>query len=97
MHIATSSIGEGLDFACNLVASDIVLAADSHPELTIEILRVLAGYIRLRYAGEDECAFEFLEILGRHAEHVPTFPKDQFWSQMSWLAKQLNCSISNSE
>jgi hypothetical protein len=90
-QIVTRSIGDGLDFACNLIVPGINTLNQRHPERASEILGLLCAYVSLRYAGEEEIAFEYLESLGEIAKDA-ALSKDQFEMQMNWLSQQLGYS-----
>lgn len=83
--IATSSIHEGLDFACSLLSDAIAAAGQSEPAKAVLLLNALTSYIRFRYVGEEGLALESLSYLG-HMSDAGLFQSEQFWSQMKWLA-----------
>jgi hypothetical protein len=83
--IATSSIQEGLDFACSLLSDAIAAEGRAEPAKAVELLSELTSYIQFRYVGEEGLALESLSWLGRMCE-VGAFRSQQFWSQMKWLA-----------
>lgn len=83
--IATSSIQEGLDFACSLLSNAIAAAGQSDPERAVPLLNELTNYIQFRYVGEEGLALESLSWLGRMCD-ARRFQSNQFWSQMKWLA-----------
>ena len=85
--IATASVEEGLDFACNLIAFAIVDESRARPETAPLLLSVLATYVRLRYVGEPEEALEQLATLANSLS-CP-YPRTQFWSQLRWVAGKL--------
>ena len=87
-RIATSSIEEGLDFACNLLVGAIQNAAADPARDARELLSSLAQYIQLRYVGELRLAFEELTAL---AADLDTNLKDpaQFQAQMKWVQDSL--------
>ena len=88
-HIATSSVNEGLDFACSLLSSAIAEEGEAHPERALSLLHELTRYIELRYVGETLLALEYLAGLGRSCN--PTiFRSSQFWRQLKWVASQMN-------
>jgi hypothetical protein len=83
--IATSSIHDGLDFACSLLSSAIAAAGQSEPAKAVLLLNELTSYIQFRYVGEEGLALENLSWLGRMCD-VRLFRSNQFWLQMKWLA-----------
>lgn len=83
--IATSSVHEGLDFACSLLSNAIAALGQSEPVKAGELLNELTNYIQFRYVGEEGLAIETLSLLGRMCD-AKLFRSDQFWSQMKWLA-----------
>jgi hypothetical protein len=92
-HIATHSVGGGLDFACNLLASAMELLAERRPEAAASVLKPLAEYISYRYAGENLLALEYLVLLGRHVAGSTEVRWLQFWSQLEWVARQMDVSL----
>ncbi len=90
--IATTSIGEGLDFACNLVSVSLSEVARQKPNLMKELLHYLTSYIVYRYAGEEELALECLKLLGEYTNNTPLFQQKQFWAQLIWVAEQMDVS-----
>lgn len=87
--IATTSVGEGLDFACSLASTAIARAGDANPEWRGELLNALTAYIQFRYVGEDGLALDQLTWLGHRC--VPSeFRGEQFWSQLKWVAAAMN-------
>lgn len=82
--IATTSVGEGLDFACSLVSTAISRAGNAKPESRGELLNALTAYIQFRYVGEDGLALDQLSWLG-HRCAPADFQSDQFWSQLKWV------------
>ncbi len=76
--ISTTSIGEGLDFACNLVSPALSELAQNKPDCTKELLDTLVSYIGFRYAGEDGLALEYLAHLGKDVAAISSFQKKQF-------------------
>jgi len=93
VKIATSSPEEGLDFACNLIATAVSKDADSHPERACELLRTLAQYVQFRYVGELELAAEYITDLGRMISPVTSFEREQFWRQMQWVAQAIGLPV----
>jgi hypothetical protein len=87
--IATSSIEEGLDFACNLVASGIEKEAQLRTGASARLLSTLAQYISLRYAGETGLALEYLAYLGGDIGDDVSYAREQFWAQLSWCAQEM--------
>jgi hypothetical protein len=92
-QIATHSVSEGLDFACNLLASAMGRLADQRPEAASDVLKTLAEYISYRYAGEDLLALEHLVLLGRDLSGDAEVRWTQFWNQLQWLAGQMDASL----
>ena len=92
-QIATHSVGEGLDFACNLLASAMGRLADQRPEAASNILKTLADYISYRYAGEDLLALEYLVLLGRDLAGNAEVRWARFWNQLRWVAGQMDVSL----
>jgi hypothetical protein len=88
--IATSSIGEGLDFACNLLVGPLTQVANSHPAVAPQFLQTLSLFISLHYAGEEGLAFEYLISLARDLECRIEPCTRQFWLQIEWLSQQLD-------
>src|SRR4051812_40602573 len=91
--IATHSVGEGLDFACNLLASAMGRFADQRPEASATVLKTLAEYITYRYVGEDLLALEDLVFLGRELGGSSEVRWGQFWNQLEWIARQMDVSL----
>ncbi len=89
--IATSSVEEGLDFACSLLSSAISADAGVHPEKAPPLLKELAQYIEFRYVGETLLALEYLSSIG-HACNLGTVRGRQFWRQLGWVADQMELS-----
>lgn len=87
--IATSSIREGLDFACSLLSSALAAAGRLNPENAVSLLNELTNYIQLRYVGEEELAIDSLSWLGRSCD-ATSFRSNQFWSQIKWVASAMN-------
>lgn len=87
--IATTSVGEGLDFACSLASSAITRVGDANPQSRGELLSALTAYIQFRYVGEDELALEQLCWLG-HRCAPAEFRSQQFWSQLKWVATTMD-------
>jgi hypothetical protein len=87
-QIATSSVEEGLDFACSLLSSAMSAEGDAHPQKAQQLLRELASYMQLRYVGERLLALEHLAGLGR-ACNPGLFRSEQFWSQLRWVAGEM--------
>jgi hypothetical protein len=83
--ISTTSIGDGLDFACSLASTAIARAGESGSENCGELLNALTAYIQFRYVGEEGLAIEQLAWLGHRCD-AAEFRREQFWSQMKWLA-----------
>ncbi len=95
--IATHSIGEGLDFACNLLVNALAEVAENTPAGAPALLRTLAEYISYRYAGEDGLALEYLDMLAADLGPGATVQWDQFWLQMKWLSRQLGVALRSPE
>ena len=92
-QVATHSVGEGLDFACNLLASAMSRLADQHPEAASMILKTLAEYICYRYAGENLLALEYLVLLGRDLSGSAEVRWAQFSKQLEWVAHQMDVTL----
>ena len=86
--IATSSTGEGLDFACSLASDAIDRAGNARPESAAEMLHELASYVQFRYVGELALALEYLASLGRRCEQSE-FQSSQFRRQLRWVAEHM--------
>lgn len=86
--IATSSIEEALDFAFNLIMPVISEAEESDPVKAQEILRQVSDYVSLRYAGELELAFEWLQNFDSLSRREFPNRASQFQRQMSWLRNE---------
>jgi hypothetical protein len=94
--IATSSIEEALDFACNLLTSILHREAEENPEKIRQLLSELVQYISLRYVGEFLLALEYLAGLGNLCN--PNFSNsEQFWCQIRWTANKMNLSVLEKE
>lgn len=91
--IATNSVGEGLDFACNLLADALARAAEDAPSTAPTLLRTLAEYVSLRYAGEYGLALEYLDMLAADVGTVARVQWGQFWAQMKWLSSQVGVPL----
>jgi hypothetical protein len=94
--IATSSVEEGLDFACSLLSSAVPHEGKANPEKTQQLLNELAQYIRLRYVGELLLALEYLAGLGDLCD-PSLFQSKQFWAQLRWVADKMNLSATEKE
>lgn len=92
-QIATRSVDEALDFACNLLAGAIRSLPDRTPEAAPNVLKTLSEYISFRYAGEDLLALEYLVLLGRELRESPDVQWTQFWGQLEWLGQRMGASI----
>lgn len=90
-QIATTSIEEGLDFACSLASDAISRAGEVNPTEARRLLRELTIYVQFRYVGELFLAAESLVWLGRACNSVE-FRSKQFWMQMRWVASKLELS-----
>ena len=87
--IATSSVKDGLDFACQLLQVDVSERGRVRPDEAAPLLGGLCFYIELRYVGEYGLALEALERLATEVE--PREPvREQFWAQMRWVAAQFS-------
>lgn len=95
--IATGSVGEGLDFACNLLADAIAHAADESPNAAPVLLRTLAQHVSFRYNGEDALAFEYLMDLAQDLSSHRSVRWIQFRKQMQWLAGQLGLQTDSAD
>jgi hypothetical protein len=89
--ISTSSIEEGLDFACNLISAAIAKEGEAKPEKGQQLLNELTNYISLRYVGELVLALEYLVGLGNLCNE-DNFRSSQFWSQIRWVADDMGLS-----
>jgi hypothetical protein len=86
--IATSSVEEGLDFACSLISDAISKQGRAKPEKALQLLEELSSYVQLRYVGELGLALEYLAELGSLCS-PDLFQSRQFWSQLRWLAEKI--------
>ena len=92
--IATSSIEEGLDFACNLLAGAFESVAANNSSDARSTLSSLAQYLSFRYAGELGLAFEELAALaGDLAPHMSK--SEQLQDQLRWLQNSLQVESPN--
>lgn len=87
--ISTTSIGEGLDFACSLASTAIARSGESSPESSGELLNALTAYIQFRYIGEEGLAIEQLAWLGHRCD-AAEFRSEQFWLQMKSVAAAMD-------
>jgi len=87
--IATSSIEEALDFAFNLIMPVISEAGESEPVKAQKFLRQVSDYVSLRYAGEIELAFEWLQNFENLSSREFPSRASQFQRQMIWLQHEL--------
>src|SRR4029078_7295116 len=87
--ISTHSIGEGLDFACNLLAIAVEREANQRPERASTLLRGLTFYISLRYAGEYVFALGSVEDLAREIGADIEYRREQFRAQVEWCARTM--------
>lgn len=92
--IATSSLEEGLDFACNLLAHGLGEAARRNPSEASAMLTRLTQYISLRYAGELRLACEYAESLAELIPEDVEFRRGQFEAQVAWLKKEMGPELS---
>lgn len=88
-RIATHSVGEGLDFACNLLVSGIDREVEQRPARAQDLLSGLTDYISLRYNGEDRLALEALECLAAGIGGEIEFQRGQYRAQVDWCAKTM--------
>ncbi len=86
--IATSSVEEGLDFACSLISDAIAEAGRKKPEQAVQLLQELASYVQFRYVGESGLALEYLAGLGSACAQDSS-RSSQFWLQLHWVASQM--------
>jgi hypothetical protein len=86
-RLATSSVEEGLDFACNLLSDLLAERVNAFPGEAPALLRDLALYVSLRYAGELGLALELLASLG-HSSHAVGQRAAHFWAQLRWIAER---------
>jgi hypothetical protein len=87
-QITTTSVEDGLDFACSLITDAIVQSSKIRPETAFSRLSELSDYIRLRYVGESGLALEYLAGLG-HECRLDQARRIQFWSQIRWIAEAM--------
>lgn len=87
-HIATSSVEEGLDFACNLISEVLAAHGESASECSGSVLSSLAQYITFRYVGESSLALEYLAGIG-HDLGASANSHPQLWRQLQWVANEL--------
>lgn len=88
-RIATHSLGEGLDFACNLLVSGIDREVEKRPARSQDLLSGLTHYISLRYNGEEWLALEALECLAAGIGDEVEFCREQYRAQVEWCAKAM--------
>jgi hypothetical protein len=85
-RIGTHSLGEGLDFACNLLASAIDREARLRPERAVTLLQAVTQRSRRRKrrpgAGE-------LERSGRKDRPDIEYRREQFRAQLQWCASAI--------
>jgi hypothetical protein len=89
--ISTTSVEEGLDFACSLLSSAIHAEAESAPTKACSLLQGLTRYVELRYVGELLLALECLADLGRSCNQENARSM-QFWKQLHWIAEHMQLS-----
>ena len=82
-RIATRSIGEGIEFACNLLVSGIDREVERRPARSQELLNGLTSYISLHYNGEEWLALEALECLAAGIGDEIDFCRGQYRAQSS--------------
>jgi hypothetical protein len=87
-QIATSSVEDALDFACNLLVAPIQRLAKDRPDEAPAALMSLSQYIEFRYVGELMLAFEELAALGADVGARVALP-EQFRAQVLWLRGEL--------
>ena len=86
--IVTSSIEEGLDFACSMLVDALQAASGGNANDAPGILSSLAQYVRFRYVGELRLAFE--ELSGLAADiRSHLHETEPFDDQMRWLQESL--------
>jgi hypothetical protein len=90
-EIVTASVEEGLDFAASLIAGPIEAKADANPNAAPALVKSLSRYVEWRYHSEYQLALEMLADLGSMCIKELRAP-DQFWQQISWLAKRMELS-----
>jgi hypothetical protein len=95
-NIATSSVGEGLDFACSLLSSPVAREGETNPEEAQQLLNLLTQYIQLRYVGELLLALEYLADLGKLCD-PSLFQSRQFWNQLRWISDKMSLSTQEKE
>lgn len=88
-RITTHSIGEGLEFACNLLVSGIDREVEKRPARSQEFLSGLTEYISLRYNGEEWLALEALECVAAGIGDEIEFCRGQYRAQVEWCAKAM--------
>src|SRR5262245_45073789 len=88
-RIATHSVGEGLDFACNLLVSGVDREVEKRPTHAQDLLCGLTDYIGLRYNGEDWLALEALECLAAGIGDEIEFQRGQYRAQVEWCVKTM--------
>ncbi len=88
--ISTTSVEDGLDFACSLLSGPISDEGESRPDKASLLLRTLTQYLTFRYVGELELALEYLADLARSLSTSPPSIQSQFWPQLCWVATELN-------
>lgn len=94
--IATSSVEEGLDFACSLISDAISKEGRAKPEKALQLLQELSSYVQLRYVGELGLALEYLAGLGKLC--APDLSRSrQFWSQLRWVADKMELTSAEIE
>ena len=94
--IATSSVEEGLDFACSLISDAISKEGRAKQEKALQLLEELSSYVQLRYVGELGLALEYLAGLGHQCSSTG-FKAPQFWSQLKWVAQKMELSATDME
>lgn len=93
VQIATTSVAEGLDFACNILAGRVGRCIEVRVDLAPGVLNSLSQYIRFRYAGEDHLALKELAAMGRDVQLLAGGDWAQFWRQLEWVARQIEVTL----
>ena len=88
--IATSSIEEGLDFAFNLIMPIIADAGEEDALQAKELLSHVSTYVTLRYAGELQLAYEWLQNFEDLNSNEKIDRINQFKKQLKWLETEIN-------
>lgn len=80
---------ESLDYACFLVAAGSLVWINHHPEATVSMYPLLAGYIEFRYHDELDLALGNLVALG-HACPPKYYNSEEFWRWIRHIAKTIH-------